>query len=181
VTIDALPIWQSTFAALPKVANNSWAGNFASWVDSRVTNKMGLNGMGGAGLSFTFNKTVFEAQLITLTPTGNALAGITAFADAWETAILASVAVVAAGSYIGSPSPSTTWSVVNTTTIDPPSILAAKNKIKELVSAPPTANALDSEFPIKFREAFLLLTITTSGLDSDSPPKSLVDTARATQ
>lgn len=180
MTMDALPVWISTFAALPVTADSSWAHNFAVWADGRVTNKMSLPGIGGAGLTFTFNKSVFEAQLVSLSSTDDATAGISAFADAWEAAIVASTAAVAAGSYIGSPSSSTTWSVVNSTVIDPPSIAAGKSKIMELVNAPKVGTAEESEFPVKFRAAFSLLTITTSGLDSDGDgPYPLIDTARS--
>jgi hypothetical protein len=180
--IDPLATWQTTFANLPKVADTSWAQNFADWADARVTSKMKLNGIGGPNMTFTFNKSLFAAQLIALLPTDDALAGITGFALAWEAAIIASVAATAAGSYIGAPTPSTTWSVVNSTVIDPPSIALGKAKIIELKDAPATDNALDSEFPIKFREAFLLLTVTTDGLDSDGDgPYPLIDTARAVE
>jgi len=180
MTVDALATWQSTFAALPKVADNSWAAPFAQWANDRVTSKMSLPGITGAGLTFTFNKATFESELITLTETADKEAGITAFADAWKTAILVSVAAVAAGSSIGSPSPATTWSSVSSTVITPASITAGRAKIIELKDAPLVGDALESEFPIKFREAFLLLRITTTGLNSVSPtPGPLVDTARA--
>ena len=65
--------------------------------------------------------------------------------------------------------PNTIFSVVNTTVIDPTSIALGKAKILELVTAPPVSDPQLSQFPTKFREATLLLTITVSGLDSTPP------------
>jgi len=174
--IDPLATWRSTLAALPKVADTSWAANFAGWVADRVvsieTDASVLDS--SAGFVFVFNEALFASQLIALTPVNDALAGITGFADAWEAAILTTVFPatlnVSAGAFAGSPSPATTFSVVNSVVLDPPSILAAKNKIIELATAAPVADVNDSEFPVKFREAFLLLTITVSGLDSTPAP-----------
>jgi len=83
--------------------------------------------------------------------------------------MVASLAAVSAGAFIGVSAPPTLFSAVATTLIDPPSILLAKAKILELVTAPPEADAQDSLFPEKFRDATLLLTITVSGTNSVTP------------
>jgi len=165
--VDVLDIWKTTLKALPKTADNSWAGNFAAWTDDRTTSKMDLLIIDQ--FTFTFAKAIFEGALIGLGPTPSAVIGITAFANAWETAINASTVVVPAGASIGTPSPATTWSAVSSTIILAPSIALAKAKILELVTAPTVADALNSEFPIKFRDAFLLLQIQATGLDSTPP------------
>ena len=181
MTIDALATWQSTFAAIPKVATTAWANNIANWVDARVTGKMSLPGIGGPGFSFTYNKATFAAQLLSLAPTTNALAGITAFADAWLTAMNASTLATAPGSFIGTSTPATLWASVSSTIFVPASLTLGRAKILELATAPAVSDPLLSDFPIKFRAAFLLLTVTTTGVNSVPPPggpNPLIDVAR---
>lgn len=171
MAIDALSVWKSELANLPKVADTSWALAFASWYADRLTGiTTDPSGLTASSFTFTFPTSIFATALVALAPTTSAAAGIAGFAGAWETALLASTALVAPGSYIGSPSPSTTFSVVATTVIDPASIAAGKAKLLELASAAPVADPNDSEFPVKFREATLLLTITVSGLDASPTP-----------
>lgn len=172
MAIDSLADWKSTLTALPKVADNSWAANFANWYYDRIinieTDPSFLDS--SAGFIFTFDTATFQTELEALTPTDNATTGITGFADAWETALLASAALVATGAFVPPPgNPATTFSAVASTVIDIPSITAGKNKLLELTTAPPTANALTSDFATKFREATLLLTITVAGTNSASP------------
>lgn len=174
--VDPLATWRSTLAALPKVADTSWAANFAAWVAGRVatitTNPTNLTL--SAPLVFVFNQALFASQLISLTPTGDALSGITGFADAWKAAIDTTVFPatlnVAPGAFVPPTTPATTFSTVTSVLLDPASVAAAKAKIIELATAAPVADVNDSEFPVKFREAFLLLTITVAGLDSTPTP-----------
>lgn len=168
MSVDDLSVWKTELKNLPKVADNSWANNFSGWADDRVTSKMDLLVIDI--FTFTFNKSSFESGLISLGPTESASDGITAFADAWETAINASIVVVPVGASIGAPSPMTTWSVVTETIILSASISLAKLKILELISSPPVDDSDNSEFPIKFRDAYLLLQIQVTGLDSQLPP-----------
>lgn len=170
MAVDILQIWKDELANLPKVTDTSWAANFSAWYADRLT---GITtdpaALVPSGFVFTFAESIFAAQLIALTPTTSALDGIQGFADAWEVALNATTVVVAPGSAVPPPSPSTTFSAVTTTVIDPASIAAGKAKLIELVTAPPVADPQDSLFPVKFREATLLLTITVSGLDSTPP------------
>lgn len=171
--IDPLPTWQSTLAALPKVADNSWAANFAAWYADRLTGiTTNPANLVPTGFVFTFNQATFQAQLQTLTPQSTAAAGIQGFANAWETALVASTVVVAPGSFKPPATPPTTFSAIISTTIDTPSIAAGKAKLLELVTAPPVSDPNLSQFPAKFREATLLLTITVVGLDSQPPPSA---------
>jgi len=167
--IDPEPAWLATFITIPKVSTDIWATNFANWVEPHVVSAE-LTGVIAASDPFTFNKAVFETALKLLGPESTAIAGIQGFADAWETAILASTLVVSAGDSLGAPSPPTIWSVVAASIIDPPSILLGKAKILELVSSAKVPDASDSDFPKIFRAAFLLLTGTVTGLDSQLPP-----------
>lgn len=171
MAVDPLVTWKSTLATLPKVSDTSWAANFASWYADRIVNiETDPSSFTASGFVFTFAKPIFQSQLLSLTPTNNALAGITGFANAWETALNASSVIVGPGSFQNPATPTTTFSAIISSTIDPTSIATGKAKILELVTAPPVADANDSQFPIKFREATLLLTITVIGLDSTPTP-----------
>ena len=177
--IDDLNTWQTEWANIPLVADESWKQTMGDYLEAR-TSGMDLPGIGGPGFSWAFNTSLFVAGLASVSAsTGD---GVEKIADAFESAILASTLSVAPGSWVGVSTPASTWSVVNTTIFDAPSISLGKNKILELTSAPLVTDALNSEFPIKLRDAWLLLTVTTSGLDSTPPPAGplpLVDAARA--
>lgn len=163
--------WKSSLKDLPKVADTTWALNFANWYANNITSISPDPTMyTDPGFTFTFQSSIFQAQLLTLMPTLNALQGITGFANAWEAAILASIALSAPGAILMPASPATTFSTVITTLIDPASIVLGKAKILELASASPVENANDSQFPVKFREATLQLTFTVVGLNSVPPP-----------
>ena len=181
MAIDPLATWQSTFAALPLVADDSWKANVSDWLDARIAG-LALNGIGGPGLAFTFAKSSFQSALDPVDPAlGN---GAVVLAAAFETSVLGSSYATGTGSYIGSATPTTTWSVVNSTIVDAVSVAAGKAKVLELLSAPIVDAAIDSDFPVKMREAFLLLTISTSGLNSVVPPAGpnpLNDPFRAVQ
>lgn len=178
--IDDLNTWKTTLAALPQVGDSSWAENFAAWVDARVSGKMSLVGIGGTGFSFTFGKAAFKSALLALVPTGDQAGAILSFANGWAAGIAGSIYATAPGTFIAPSTPATLWSVVNSTIIDAPSIIVGQAKINELASAPPVSNPADSLFPVKFREAFLALTVTTDGLNSVTPtPGPLLDPARA--
>jgi hypothetical protein len=173
--IDPLATWKSTLAALPKVADTSWALTFANWVAARVvsitTDPASLTL--ASPLLFTFNTASFASGLISLAPTNNPLAGITGFADAWANSIATitypASLLVAPGAFIPPTSPTTLFSAITAVSIDPASILSGKAKIIELAAAVPVADPNDSLFPEKFRDAFLELTITVVGLDSTVP------------
>lgn len=175
MAIDPLSTWKSTLAALPKVADASWAPNFAAWYAGRI---IGITTSPAAlvptGFLLTFNTALFASGLVALTPVGNALAGITGFANAWEAAILTSVypatLTLLPGSFIPPTSPTTLFSAITSVLITPASIAAAKAKIIELASSPPVDDVNNSEFPQKFRDATLLLKINVIGLDSQPPP-----------
>lgn len=165
MAVNALSIWQSTLAALAKTEDASWATNFAAWYADQIAGiEPDPSTLTPAGWSFTFAQPLFVTELTALAPTDDATTGISGFADAWETAILATAASCSAGTTYGG----ATFGSVSSTVIDPPSIVAGKAKIMELVAAATVADALDSEFPAKFRDATLLLTITVTGTDSSS-------------
>jgi len=185
--IDALSIWRTTLNALPKVSDNSWAPAFAAWVADRVSVTGASDGKGiepdplslglasppPGGFVFTFNEASFATELQTILPTTDPLAGITSFATAWEnainTVIFPTFLNVTPGAFIPPSNPTSLFSAIISVTIDPLSVTAAKAKIIELASSTPVSDPNLSDFPVKFREAFLLLTITITGLDSTTP------------
>ena len=171
MAIDPLSVWKTELANLPKVSDSSWALNFANYYADRLINiTTNSSQLVPSGFVFTFSVSTFQSELVSLPPTDDPIAGATSFANAWETALNASTAIVAPGSFIPPTSPMTLFSSIISTVIDPTSIAAGKAKLLELVSAPPVADPQNSLFPVKFREATLLLTITINGLDSQPPP-----------
>ena len=188
MSTDSLQDWIDTYVEdVPNVTDSSGPAKNARWTDARVTGKLdtpGLVGLvSGTGFTFTFNKAVYQSQLSLITGIGTTL-DIQKLATAWETAVLASAAAVLSGTSIGSPPTNVnTWSAAPGTVIDIPSIALGKAKILELVDSPDDVEAEDSEYPVKMREAFLLLTMTTTGPDSTPPgsggPLTLIDLARS--
>jgi len=173
--IDPESTWISTFASLPPTLDSSWIPNFATWCFNRVQNNE-LSGLLTASPPLLFEKSVFESELASLTPTLSAVTGITNFATAWENTIVASqVLLVVPGDSVGSPSPATTWSVVSSALVNSGSISAGKAKIMELVSDKGALDVLNAKMPVKLREAFLELKGDVSGLNSVTPtPQPLV-------
>jgi hypothetical protein len=158
---DSLKIWQDTLEKLQPSGTVLWATSYAAWVDERVTNKLQVAG-GVSQSKFTFNKAVFILALQVLPPTPEATTGILNFAEAWEKAVLASAVVVPPGSFLGGPGSATTWSAA-AAVIDPPSIAAGKAIIMTLISAATADSIKKSQFPDKFRKAFLALTVSITG------------------
>jgi hypothetical protein len=170
MALEPLNIWKSTLAALPPTAG-AWAPQFSAWYAARILPiSPDPSIFVAAGFLFTFNSAIFQTQLTALAPVNNALAGITGFANAWEAAILASTVLVSPGSALVPPTPATIFSVVATSLIDTSSIALGKAKLLELVSAPQVPDANDSQFPEKFREATMLLTMSVTGINSIVPP-----------
>lgn len=187
MTLEALSIWQSTFKTeLPPVKDGSWPDSMTNWYTDRFnTPNLSLPGLVAVPdpTPAVYGSAAFKALFSTLSPGLSQSAAMQIVASAWEAGLLASIVTVSAGSSIGSPSPTTTFSAVTTSVFDPPSIAAGKAKILELVGAANVKDALQAQMPVKFREATLLLTVTTTGLDStpsgSGGPLPLVDAARA--
>lgn len=169
MTVDPLQLWKDSLEDQPKVSSGG-GDNFAGWYAERITDiEPDPDALVPTDFVFTFAQAALVSALDALSPTTSPSAGIDGFADAWEQALLASAIVVAPLTFIPPSSPATTFSAVASAIIDVSSIEAGKAKLAELVSAPPVANAQDSLFPVKFREATLLLTVTISGTNSVTP------------
>jgi len=184
MTLEALSTWKSTFKTdiLP-VSDASWPDSMTDWYADRInTPLLNLPGLTLASppLPVTFGKAAFKAIFQTLAQPNSQSVAMNIIANAWEAGLIASTVLVKALDSVGTPSPATTWSVVTTSVFDPASIALGKAKILELIGAPNEEDAEDSQTPIKFREATLLLTVTTTGLNSVTPTAgALVDAARA--
>ena len=187
MTLDALSIWKSTFKdQVVPTEGPDWPDNKTDWYAERFdTPKLDLPGLTLAAppLPAVLGKSAFKAIYSTLAVGLTQAAAIAIIASAWEAGLLAATVSVLPGDSIGVPTPATTWSAVSSSIFDPASITLGKAKILELIGAPNVDDAEDSLTPVKFREATLLLTVTTTGLDSTPPgsggPLPLVDPARA--
>ena len=185
MALEPLTVWQATYAdeVVPTQDPVTGALNLANWAAARVNGNLNLAGVGGPGMIFTFNSAAWAAALQLLPPTPLAEIGATNFANSWSTAMAASLAITQPGTSVTpTPLPPTTFSVVNATIIDPTGITAGNLKLIELKDAEPSSNPLEVPLVEFLRDAFLLLTITTSGLDSvptPAGPNPLTDPLRA--
>jgi len=158
MAVDSLQDWKDELEDLSKVLTTIWAPNFAEWYADRIVS-METDSTATTNFAFNFAEAAFAAELIVLAP-ADQVTGINNFADAWETAILATTPTATAAAGFDS---------VSSIAIDAASIALGKLKILELIAAVPEADAQDSLFPVKFRDATLLLTVTISGTISGSP------------
>lgn len=166
--LEPLSTWKNGFANLPLVADAAWKQNLADFVDGLVTNKLTIAGITPNAV-FTFNKTVFRAGLEPLVATTNTLQAATTLAQAWGSAVMASSVVVSSGAFVGAATPATTFSAPPVTIILP--VTAAQLALQNLIVTLPLAtNVQDSQFPKAFRDAFLTILTTTTGLSSVPPP-----------
>lgn len=186
MTLEALSTWKSTFkTSVVPTAGGGWPDFLTNWYAARFNApRLSLPGLTIAAppLPATFGSAAFRAIYATLTQGLTQSAAINIIANAWAAGLAASTVLVKPGDSIGTPSPATTWSTVASSIFTAASVTAGKAKILELIGAPNVADALDSQTPIKFREATLLLKVTTTGQNSVVPPggpNPLVDTARA--
>lgn len=186
MTINALSVWKSSFKAeVVPTDGVTWPDNMTNWYTAQFNSpKLSLPGITIAAppLPATYGSAAFKAIYSTLAPGLSQSAAITLIADAWAAGLAASVVLVKPGDAIGVPAPATIWSVVTTSVFTPASVVAGKAKILELIGAPNVGEALDSQTPLKFYEATLLLKVTTTGLNSIPPPVGplpLVDAERA--
>ena len=160
MSVSPLQVWIDTLKALPPA--EVWAPNFASWVADRTIDAE-LDPSAGATFTFVYGESALATALEALGPNPSKSLAIKDFADAWEVGLLASTLTTATASGFSS---------IAKTELDPPSIIAGKAKIQELEFSPLTSTS-DSEFPPKFRDATLLLTVTLTGTSTGGDPKVL--------
>lgn len=172
--IDPKDSWIQNVNKLPP-ANSlpEGAKKLADAVDGCVSGKAQLTGIVGPPPSYTFNKALFMAGLMSMAPVPATPAGVTSFVNAWVTAVTASTMIVSPGVSFGSPSPATTFSVVISAVLDPPSLAAAQSSLTlELTQAGlnPVKDSKDSKIGPALYNAFKLLSYTVTGLNSIPPP-----------
>ena len=192
--ISDLDTWKSS---VPDSAGGALSG-VSGWIDS---NSVGLETdpdfpMVVSPPTFTFGAAAMLAALTAMGSTSDTAAGVAAFADAWAAGI--------SGAVFGWTSGVPTLDSITSVVVDPASLEAAKNKIKELADPPLLEDIYlwtneteiafpfreqgkfywevsgvteevdpyppESKTPEKVRDAFLLLTVTISGLNSSSVP-----------
>lgn len=170
MAVEPLNEWKNQFENMPKTQDSSWAKKFADTYAKLIQNIETDPTALVSQMQFTFQKTIFENMLMVLPPTTSSAAGATAFAAAWEAAIIASIVAIPSGAFIPPSAPPTLFSSVILSVIDPISIVKGKTEILKLASSQPASNAQASEFPVQFHKATLSLTITVTGLDSTPPP-----------
>lgn len=178
MAIDILDTWKTEWANLPKVNDDSWKSNLADYLEARTLDLKIQSYTPDSNISFIFNKSVFLSNLTGIdSGIGN---GAIVIGTAFKSAIDVSTIAVTAPISIGPASPTTTFSVVTASTFDPAASALASLKIAELANAEPVEDAIDSDYPVKIRDAVLLLTVSVGGLNSVSPtPGPLVDLGRS--
>ena len=171
MSIDSLATWKSTFASLPLVDDGTWSTNISNWVFDRVDGKAQVTNVTHATPPLWFDKATFKSELDKLPLTDNKATGSSNFADAWKTAIDSSTLTTVAGDSIVPGGAANTWSVVNNSVIDSSSRTSARNQMEtDLNNAALVDDVANSEFPKIIRDAFLNLTCSIDGLDSQVPP-----------
>lgn len=167
--LDPASFWISEFANLPITDSNDWPDNIADLIDSLTTNKLEISGISPPS-TFTFNRNVFKAGIVSLVPNANVVPNANAFALAFANAVAASTMFVAAGSSVGAPTPATTFSAPPVVVILPPTIAAAQAALtSSIIAAVPVADPTMSTVPVAFRDAFLALAASVTGLNSVVP------------
>ena len=182
MTLESLSTWQTEWANLPKVADDSWKQNLAGYLSSRLNGRLEFQSYQPkpGHFSYSFNESAFISQLAGV-DYANPI-GISAIANGMAAAFNANSALVAPGSSIGAPgNPATTYSAVTGTVFDSAAVSAMQSRINS-TDTTPVSDALNSDFPVKLREGVLLLTATITGTNSVTPtPGPLTDAARGVE
>lgn len=178
MAVDPASIWVDTFKLLPQDPTGDLAPtNIANWVNDRVEGKLETSSQ---VVQFTpppqfgWQKGIFEETLkaVCKIPSPIAAAPAIKLASAWKDAALASTFTIAPGGNMNPP-PSGTNGIVGegVAVIDPPSVaLAYTYLVEQLSGALPVSDRSNSVLPKAFRQAFLMLTYTISGIDTKPPP-----------
>lgn len=168
--MDPLSKWSDTLGNIAPSSTPIWALNLANEVDGLCSGKAGIAGITGS-VTFTFNKAIFILQLMAMAATPLQPIAAQGIAMAWQTAMLASIVIVAPGASLGPPTPPTTWSVVITSLIDPPSVMAATTIMIATISAAQAVGiGSQSIMGPALYAGFAASTVTVTGTNSVSPP-----------
>jgi hypothetical protein len=172
--LDPENTWRDRFAELKIVNDISWASNIASLTDELTTGKLQITEITPPS-SFTFNKAIFQAQLLPIVFAPTPIPQL-AIAAAWGAAMTASTMVVSSGASVGAPSPATTFSAPPVTLLLPPTIAAAQAALAAtLIAAVPVPDAKQGILGPALRTAFITVKASVTGINSITPtPTPLV-------
>jgi hypothetical protein len=175
---DPLDIWLDEFEKIPQDPTGDLAPkNLADFVDQRVTRKLETSSQvvqWTPAPTFTWQKATFESTLRILCkiPSVLPLTPAIQMATAWKTATLISTFMIQPQAKMNPPAPATTGIAATAgAVIDPASVeLAYVYLVAQLGSVVPVSNQKGAVFPRAFRQAFLMVTYTISGIDTTPPP-----------
>jgi len=174
-------VWAEAYALVPLVGDDSWKKNLADYLGNLLDDLLNLQTYVSPGTppypAFLFDRATFESLL-----TGEPGTGVAGMQAAFAAALLTSTFTIPIGTTFGDAGLAETFSTVGLAVPDPDSIDAGVDIIGELDTAPAVGDALDSDFPVKLRAAFLLLTYTVTGTNSVAPtPGAIDDVERAVE
>jgi hypothetical protein len=178
VPIDSLGVWLDEFEKIPQDMTGDMAPkNLADFVDQRVTGKLDTSKsivQFAPPPSFTWQKGIFESTLriICKIPSPDPISPAIKMATAWQQATLASTFTVQPQAKMNKPFPATSGIVATSVSlIDPASVAAAfAYLVAELSGVKPVSVQKEAVFPKAIRQAFMMLTVTITGIDTKTPP-----------
>jgi hypothetical protein len=157
--------WRAAYANVPLVGDDSWKQNLADYLGDLLDNLLNLSTYVSPGVppypAFLFDRSTFAGAL-----TGAPGAWVVDLQAAFTAVIPTSPFTILPLTVFGAATPAETFSTPGVAVADPPSITLGVAKIGELVSSPQVGDPLLSDFPVKMRAAFLLLTYTVTGTNS---------------
>lgn len=173
MALNAEATWISSFetGCPPVGAVVDGVNNFADTIDGEASNLLSFASPVVLPVTYTWGKAAFVAALSSAVPTGSASTAFSLLASAWEAGVNAGTMVATGTGYVGTSTPSTTWSSPPTITIVSASVTTAKSNLQAALEAAPLVDdPANSEVPGAFRQAFLELQFTVTGPDSTPPP-----------
>lgn len=178
MAIDSLDIWLDEFEKLPQDPTGDQSPrDLANYINDRVTRKMETSSSvvkWSPEPSFTWQKAIFEnvLRIICKIPSPETVTPAIKLATAWKEATLISTFSIQPQAKMNPPAPATTGIAASAgAVIDPSSVaLGFTYLVSQLSSILPARTRQESAFPRAFRQAFLMLTVTISGVDTTTPP-----------
>jgi hypothetical protein len=176
--IDALDIWLDEFEKLPNDPTGDMSPtDMANFINDRVTGKLDTSTSivkWDPAPSFTWQKSIFEDTLraISKVPSSDPIIPAIKIATGWQNAVLASKVLIQPQAKMNPPFPATNGIAATAVSIiDPASVaLGFAYLVIQLSGVVPVPTRKGAVFPRAIREAFLMLTVTISGIDTQVPP-----------
>lgn len=162
--VEPLPLWRNTLKSVPFTDQMLWTSRLAQWAATRTTMKLTLSNIVGP-VVYTFNMGQFDMLLKTCLTTEVKVVAAAQISNAWAAAAMSSPMLVLPGASLGVPTPATTWSAV-VAIIDPPSVMMAKMQLMQgLIQAEGVEDGYLSKMAEAFRQAFLTLSFSLTGMN----------------